>query len=196
MIPLFSIKEEYKTLLSDADHALMTEGVIPDDLEQRITINKEQLIEKVENYKYVLAMVKSHQEMAAAELLRVEAFKEKAENLEKTFKKALLEALLLYGEEDKNGVKRLECGTIRLSTRKSTPVAIEDEEDIPSEYKKTKYTVSDADTYKINQFMDHEDISFELSDPVISKTLIKKALEGDIDVPSASMEPSYSLTIK
>ena len=63
-------------------------------------------------------------------------------------------------------------GTVTFCTRKSTSVEIEDEDKIAKEYKVQKVTTS------------------------ISKTLIKKALEKDVEVIGASLSTNYSLRIK
>jgi hypothetical protein len=169
MKSLFGIAQEYLQL---ADELTENGGELTQELEQALTINREELTVKAQNYHYLMNTIEAQVSAAEIEMDRIAEYIKFKKAAHDRLKASLLQALLLFGEEDKKGIKRLEIGTLRLSTRRSESTAVESIEALPEEYKRVK-TVVEAD-----------------------KTAIKKALQEGVEVPGCGLDVKYSLQIK
>lgn len=175
-------------------------------IESHLAIKQEELSTKIEGYLHVISQADAQADMAMIEITRIQKFAERKVHIAERLSEALLQALLLFGEENVNGVKRLEIGTHRLSTRRSKSVSIIDEEAVADSCKLFDITFKDL-TPDIKSFLSRR--IQELPDSSgksalikafspkmkISKTLVKNLLEGE-DVEWAEMVTKYGLTIK
>lgn len=136
---LFKISEEYLQLISDLEEA---EGVLTPELENRLQFRQEDLEIATVSSVNLINMLDSNIKAAETEITRIEAFITRKQKVRDNLKHSLLQALLLFGKEDKNGVKRLSYNTVELSTRKSKSIEIIDENLIPNEFKKIDVTIN------------------------------------------------------
>lgn len=149
-----------------------SEGELTEEIAGLMTINKDELSVKVNSYHQLIKIWESELHTGGEEMSRIENYIRFKIKLIDRLKTSLLQALLLYGEEDKKGIKRLEIGTLRLSTRRSHSVSIDNESEIPIHFFNEK-TVRSLDKKKIAE-----------------------VLKVQQDVPGASMTEKISLTIK
>jgi hypothetical protein len=169
MKSLFAIQQDYLQIINELED---NGGELTDEISQALAITRDDLAVKAQNYHAIMSNLEADIAQAEAEIKRIQQYAKAKQAVYDRMYAALLQALLLFGEEDKKGIKRLEVGTLRLSTRRSESTAVESIEALPEQYKRVK-TVVEAD-----------------------KTAIKKALQEGVEVPGCSIEPKYSLVIK
>lgn len=182
---LYQINEELLYIVTE-----LTEGEATPELEESLKITREQLETKAIGYDHIIKFLNSQVELADREISRIEAFKENKNKQIEKLEGALLQAVLLFGKEDKLSpakiaegkipVKRLEFGTLRLSTRRSQSVEIVNEPVINDKYKLVNLTVKDLTVEKAEE---------------LKKLLLEKQI-GEIDAPSRIMKTPIAEDIK
>jgi len=180
-------------------------------LDDAIEIKRHELSTKVEGYLHIIQQAEAQADMGGKELERVVTFVRRKENIVKRLKAALLQALLLFGEEDNKGIYRMELGTHKLSTRRSQSTNILDPGEVTDDcrlydatFKNLNLEMKDFLARRIQDLPESEGKSKLVAafDPgsKISKTLIKEKLEAigeeDDDITWAEIETKYGLTIK
>jgi len=191
MSNIYNLTEEYLQLMNILEE---NEGLLDEELELRLDINKQNIQEKFSNYAKVIQFQKNKLAFADSEIERIKKYQKTVENSINRLEKTLLAALQLLGNKDKNkDIWRLETETFKFSTRKSNSVVIEDEDKIPL----------DCFIFKLKNNLDVDDVNrIHNIDPTLqfdktpSKTLIKEKLEEGDDIDGAKIESKYSLTIK
>ena len=175
-------------------------------VEDQLQIKQGELSKKVEGYLHVISQVKAQSQMALNEIKRIQEFAEHKQHVADRLEGALLQALLLFGEEDSKGIKRMEIGTHRLSTRRSNSINILDESIVTDDCKYFDVTFKNL-TPEIKNFLAKriQDLPESVGKSAliaafepkvkVSKTLIKEKL-GKEEIDWAENETKYSLTIK
>lgn len=128
---LYNIKEDYSALMDSIEE---NEGVLTEDQENALTINKSELEGKSVSY---LEVIKSSEAFIGTiddEIKRLQALKKRNTTLIDTLKSNLLSAVNLFGE--------FKVGTLTFGTRKSESVHVESVNGLPNEYKTIKVTES------------------------------------------------------
>jgi len=208
MSNLFKISNELLKLRDqlETENEFADESPEKEWIENNLEIKQEELSTKIGGYLHVISQAEAQAEMGAKEALRIQEFIIRKAHIAERLKASLLQALLLFGEEDVNGVKRLEIGTNRLSTRRSKSVNILDEGAVTDDCKSFNVTFKGL-TPDIKKFLSNRIQELPEStgksalirtyspEVKISKTLIKKKLE-DEDIIWAEIETKYGLTIK
>jgi hypothetical protein len=194
------------------------------EIENSIAIKQEELVQKSEGYIHIISQVEAQADMAQKEIDRINIFKKRKEHIAERLKTALLQALLEFGKDDK-GIKRLEIGTHRLSTRRNHFVKINDVERVPDECKLCDVTFKNI-SIDIKNFIErrlqelpNSEAKSELiakfePNTKMSKTLIKKFIEKnpvtkkdapeildesaiqEAETPWAEIDINYSMIIK
>jgi hypothetical protein len=190
MSSLYKIEQELLEILEQVEEQ---DGVLDADTEQLLAIKREELEFKVIGYDQAIKYLIGEGMMAQLEIERLQKFVAKQEKIVENLRKSLLQALLLFGEEDKKGIKRLKFGTIELSTRKSPPsIKVEDEDMLDSRFKLIDIKLQNltiSELIKFKQCLDEFGLHFEAKQDIkISKTLIKKAIDSGEEVEYASLE--------
>lgn len=201
---LFKISEEYLDIISQLE-----EGEITPELEDQLKITREELEKKGINYCFMIRNLESKINMVDSEIQRISNLRKDLEYKHNKLKETLLQALLMFGKEDKltpkqkaegkEPVKRLEFGTFRLSTRRSVSTKVTSDFLIDDKYKKANLTVKDL---TIEDLRIVRDMIFEKGyknlneEEKIMKTSIKEDIDKGIEVEGAELETNYSLTIK
>ncbi len=157
---LYNIEQEYLTLISEIE---ALDGELTPEIEEQLTINKEQLESKSVAYMQVIATKEDLNSAIDIEIKRLQALKKRNKGLVDNLKNRLLDAVNLFGS--------FEVSYNTFSTRKSTSVAVEDVNSLPTEYKTVKIT--------------------EAAD----KKAIKEAIKAGIDVPGCSIVENLNLKI-
>lgn len=196
---IFAISEDILEILNRASE---NDGYLEPDDEQMLQIRRNDLEGKVISYKGAINYLESDISIANSEIERLSKLIERRNNLIDKLKANLLQALLLFGEEDKKGIKRLKFGTIELATRKNpSSIKVENEDMIDNRFKLIDVKFNNLTTQqlvKLKQCLDQFDLSLPVKEEVkVSKTEIKKAIEAGEKVEYATVEEGkINLVIK
>lgn len=175
-------------------------------IESNLKIKKEELSDKIQGYLHVIDQANAQADMALKELNRVQEFMNRKQHIASRLEGALLQALLVFGEEDKKGIKRLEVGTNRLSTRRSSSIEVTNEELVTDDVKLCDVIFKNL-TVEIMNFLTNriQDLPESIgrsalikvldSKIKISKTLIKEKMKTE-ELDWANVKTTYYLTIK
>lgn len=119
---LYAISFELESLI---DKIIESDGEITDDIENQLKISKEELYQKLGNYRRAVCMIENRAAACKAEKQRLDVLQKTRERAAKRLKDSMLEALLLYGETGKAGNKVIELDDCRLSTRNTIECIVE-----------------------------------------------------------------------
>ena len=157
---LYNIEQEYLTLISEIESL---DGELTPEIEDQLNINKEQLESKSVAYLQVISTKEGVNSAIDIEIKRLQALKKRNNGLVDNLKSRLLTAVTLFGN--------FEIGFNKFGTRKSSSVAVDDVNSLPTEYKTVKVT--------------------EAAD----KKAIKDAIKAGKDVPGCSIVENLNLKI-
>lgn len=160
-ISLYNVTEEQKRI-----NYLLEEngGEVTPEIESALAINEANLTIKAENYCATIAKYASMEEAIKAEVKRLQAYAKTCANIQEQLKGRLRDAQVAFGFD------KLEVGTWRIGTRKSTKVVIDNETDIPNEYIKVATS--------------------------IDKLGIAKAIKEGVEVAGAHLEENVNIAIR
>jgi hypothetical protein len=161
---IFQINQEYLQIASILEE---NGGEVTPELEESLSINREQLQTKGVNYALVIRQLSGESDIVDAEIKRLQALKKAKDNSIDRMKTVVRDAMILHGIESIKG------DLISLSLRKNgASVLIEDESKVP-------------DTYKVDQ------------PKKLDRKLILDDLKKGLEVSGASMKTDgKSLIIK
>lgn len=128
---LYQIKESYLSLMGDIE---ASEGILSEDQENALEINKSELDSKSIAYLEVIKSSKAFISTIDDEIKRLQALKKRNNNLIDRLESSLLSAVQLFGE--------FNIGTLTFGKRKSESVIVEDINGLPDEFKTVKVTES------------------------------------------------------
>lgn len=128
---LYNIKENYLILMDDIE---ASEGVLSEEQESALDINKNELQSKSIAYLEVIKSSNAFISTIDDEIKRLQALKKRNGNLIDRLENSLLSAVTLFGE--------FTVGTLTFGKRKSESVIIDDVNSLPSEFKTVKVTES------------------------------------------------------
>lgn len=191
MKPIYSIKQEWLNLMSQIEDQ---EGVLENNQIQELKILEDNYKERIEEYSKIIQTLHSDIKFCDSEIERISKIRLIKENLADRLEQFILDALITFGEKDvKKDIWRLEVGTFKLSTRKSTSIQI-DEELIDNEWKQVviKNKLSLEDLAKVADVLG---VNLETSTSIL-KTPIKEAIEKGQVINGASLIEKFGLTLK
>jgi hypothetical protein len=128
---LYNIKENYLVLMDEIE---ASEGVLSEEQETALDINKSELEGKSVAYLEVIRSSEAFVSTIDDEIKRLTALKKRHGNLIDKLKGSLLSAVTLFGE--------FTVGTLTFGKRKSESVIVEDVNGLHSKFKTTKITES------------------------------------------------------
>jgi hypothetical protein len=128
---LYNIKENYLVLMDEIE---ASEGVLSEEQETALDINKSELEGKSVAYLEVIRSSEAFVSTIDDEIKRLTALKKRHGNLIDKLKGSLLSAATLFGE--------FTVGTLTFGKRKSESVIVEDVNGLHSKFKTTKITES------------------------------------------------------
>lgn len=113
-------------------------GELTPEIEEALAINMDNMVEKSGNYCATIAKYSAMGAAIKAEVQRLQAYAKTCARIEETLKARMLDAMQTFG------IDKMEVGTYRIGTRKSTAVVIDDEAAIPSQFIKVSTTIDKA----------------------------------------------------
>ena len=128
---LYNIKENSLILMDDIE---ASEGVLSEEQESALDINKNELQSKSIAYLEVIKSSNAFISTIDDEIKRLQALKKRNGNLIDRLENSLLSAVTLFGE--------FTVGTLTFGKRKSESVIVDDVNSLPSEFKTVKVTES------------------------------------------------------
>jgi hypothetical protein len=138
-VSIYNIQQEYLELISKI---IENDGVLDEETELALTINKDQLQSKSESYAYVIKEMDAECDIIDLEIKRLQQCKKVRENAIERLKATLTNAMHLFE------VPEIKTPLIKINFRKSESVIVMDVNDLPAEYKVVKVT-EQADKVKI-----------------------------------------------
>jgi hypothetical protein len=136
---IYQIQNEYQLLINSI---IENDGVLDEETELALTINKDQLQSKSESYAYVIKQMDAECDIIDLEIKRLQQCKKVRENAIERLKATLTNAMHLFE------VDEIKTPLIKINFRKSESVIVMDVNDLPAEYKVVKVT-EQADKVKI-----------------------------------------------
>lgn len=122
-----NIYQLQQDLLAIFDELEENGGELTPELEEQLAITEESFKSKVEDYTKVIHHYQDDLAAIKAETERLKRLKESKEKIIDRLKNVILEAIDKFGETNKNGVKFIDFGTGKVSTRKSEAVQLYDD---------------------------------------------------------------------
>jgi hypothetical protein len=126
---LYQIKEGYLSLMDEIE---ASEGILSEDQESALKINKSELDSKSIAYLEVIKSSKAFISTIDEEIKRLEALKKRNKSLISRLENSLIGAIELFGE--------FTVGTLTFGRRKSESVQVDDVNSLPTEFKNVKVT--------------------------------------------------------
>lgn len=141
---LFEISNEYTRAIQELENHCIENNTdeLPDEINDRLVINKDELNDKLKNYWFVITELNGNIEAIKAHQKVMAAKKKAIENNINRLKSYVGDALELYGEENKTGNKFYKHDLFKVTSSRSNKLLITDVDLIPEQYKETVVTES------------------------------------------------------
>jgi len=160
---LYKIRIDHLSIMQEIEEM---EGELTPELEQALSLTQEEFQEKAVSYGFIMKQFDNDAAIIEAEINRLRALLNKADQRKEMFKQRLSEAMQQFG------VEKITTPLLKLSFRKSEAVEITDGESIPAEYYDEKIVTT------------------------LSKTRIKEAIKAGEIVTGAELVVKQNLQIK
>ena len=166
---IFAIQKEYAEL---ADQIEANDGELTEELEEILIQNSIDFKKKAASYVGIIKTKENRTLMIDDEIKRLQSLKKSTSNTVDKLESILLNALKLYGVQDKNGIWRYEEMTFSLSTRKSSKCVILGQEELQIALIDKMFSITtDEELAELEQEVsnEHLDINYdpsEITEPI------------------------------
>ena len=143
---LFSIQSEYLNTIEELEQYLIDNNTdeVPESFLERLSINKDEVEEKLNNYRLAINAITSDVITIKLEEKRLKEIRDRKESTIVYLKKRVFNAVELYGTDtNKNNGKRIETAKTNVSLIRTNNVVIDDVTHIDSQY--LSVSLNDAD---------------------------------------------------
>lgn len=130
-LSLYNIQQEYISL---AEQIIDNDGLLSEEMEAALQINKDQLENKSQCYGFIVRQLEGECDMIDNEIKRLEAMKKSRGKTVDRLKESVSKAMQLYE------IEKIETPTLKISFRKSESIEIEEESLIDEKYMTVKTT--------------------------------------------------------
>jgi hypothetical protein len=130
-LSLYNIQQEYISL---AESIIDNDGLLSEEMEAALQINKDQLESKSQCYGFIVRQLEGECDMIDNEIKRLEAMKKSRGKTVDRLKESVSKAMQLYE------IDKIETPTLKISFRKSESIEIEEESLIDEKYMTVKTT--------------------------------------------------------
>lgn len=183
---LFKISQDRLNTLNEIEE---NEGELTPELEIKLKITEDRLEEQVIEMNNIINFIQSGLDAAEKEMFRIIEYKKRKEKLLYNIKHNLLQALLLFGQEDKKGVKRLQFSGLELSTRKSSSIEILNANLIPDKYKKVDVSIKNLTLNQLESLKTIDCSAFETQEERDTINYILNQIEEKIKISKTELKP-------
>lgn len=166
---IFAIQKEYADL---ADQIEANDGELTEELEEILIQNSIDFKKKAASYVGIIKTKENRTLVIDDEIKRLQSLKKSTSNTVDKLESILLNALKLYGVQDKNGIWRYEEMTFNLSTRKSSKCVILGQEELQIALIDKMFSITtDEELAELEQEVsnEHLDINYdpsEITEPI------------------------------
>jgi len=190
---LFQISAEYIHIMDELEG---NDGELTDEILDRLNINKNELDEKLDNYRLVILDYEAQQAALKSEVERLSNRIRVKANVIQSLKDRMNIAVALYGEPNKSGSKVYESKTARYTYVYSKPVVVTDETKIRFDNEEVSPYLRGAFSFKapadkvkgiIAILNDKFKLSVEAK-PELSKTTIKPILAAGTEIDGIKID--------
>lgn len=122
MSNIYQIKQE---LLSIFDELEENGGELTEELEQRLAVSQEDFKDKIESYTNVIKSLESDITAIKTEQKRLKELADRKDNTINRLKSVIIDAIEMFGDTKKSGVKYLDYGTGQVSIRQTKAVDVD-----------------------------------------------------------------------
>ena len=193
--PFYQLLKEYKEV-----EELLEYDEVTDELIEKLTVNKSELEEKVQDligldsYYEVLEMRNQAEiQFYKSEIERVNKETDRIEKKKNRVRQFIFDAVKLFGKANKTGNPELQVGSNKLRIGTSKSVEITNIEELPVSL--INYKTNDTFNYYTIQVLQQEyDLNKITETP--DKTAIKKAIENGEEINGAEIVEKETLYIK
>lgn len=130
-LSLYNIQQEYISL---AEQIIDNDGLLSEEMEAALQINKDQLENKSQCYGFIVRQLEGECDMIDNEIKRLEAMKKSRGKTVDRLKESVSKAMQLYE------IEKIETPTLKISFRKSESIEIEEESLIDEKFMTVKTT--------------------------------------------------------
>lgn len=130
-LSLYVIQQEYISL---AEQIIDNDGLLSEEMEAALQINKDQLENKSQCYGFIVRQLEGECDMIDNEIKRLEAMKKSRGKTVDRLKESVSKAMQLYE------IDKIETPTLKISFRKSESIEIEEESLIDEKFMTVKTT--------------------------------------------------------
>lgn len=163
MLTLFNIEKEYLDLTNEI---IENEGELTPELDQRLSITKNALEYKANQYAHVIKTLDHEVDAIDKEIERLTAMKKARSSAKERLKAAVSDAMQIFG------ITEIKGELMKLYFKKTESVVVDDADKLPPEFVETKITYSPL------------------------KNEIKKAIKEGQEIEGAHISENYHLQIK
>lgn len=121
---IFKLQQELLSIFNEIEDNY---GEITEELSEKLKITQDNLKSKIESYTNVIKSIKSDINLIDEEAKRLADLKKSKNKLIDKLSSIIVEAIDLFGDEDKRGVKSVDYGTGRVAIRRSTKLELNDD---------------------------------------------------------------------
>lgn len=130
-LSLYVIQQEYISL---AEQIIDNDGLLSEEMEAALQINKDQLENKSQCYGFIVRQLEGECDMIDNEIKRLEAMKKSRGKTIDRLKESVSKAMQLYE------IDKIETPTLKISFRKSESIEVEEESLIDEKFMTVKTT--------------------------------------------------------
>ena len=124
MASIYNIQQD---LLEIFDQIEENEGEITPELEEQLRISQDEFEDKIRSYSCVIRQLECDLGAIKDEKARLDAIKKSKEKTIERLKQVMVEAIQMFGDTSKTGVKFIDYGTGKISLRKSESIELDDD---------------------------------------------------------------------
>lgn len=199
---IFDISEEYMRIAAEMQaHFQETDSdELPEELYDRLVVNRGEMEVKLTNYRYLIDEWKGYQQILKDKIeslsAKIHGYQRSIDRLESF----MAQAIELYGEPvtkkgEPTGSYRFKGIEFTITKIHTNPVVIEDETQLPDEYKRFSIVLDGLDKDQADiarQYLRHAPVGINekigAEKTTIYKSTIKEAMQNGQDVPGAKID--------
>lgn len=123
MASIYNIQQELFDIFEQIEE---NEGEITPELEEKLKISQDEFKDKINSYTCVIRQLENDLNAIKEEKARLDAIKKSKEKTIERLKQIMVEAIQMFGNTSKTGVKFIDYGTGKVSLRKSESIELND----------------------------------------------------------------------
>ena len=124
MASIYNIQQELFDIFEQIEE---NEGEITPELEEKLKISQDEFKDKINSYTCVIRQLENDLNAIKEEKARLDAIKKSKEKTIERLKQIMVEAIQMFGNTSKTGVKFIDYGTGKVSLRKSESIELNDD---------------------------------------------------------------------